>query len=108
MSANSTLDTGGIVVVPPAFRKVTDTMQRPTLPLPSTNGWIASNWAWAIAARTTLDVDEVLMNSHRSSISSGIIAGGGGTYATPSSTCSAPIQFCSVRYTPSVTRWLVP
>ena len=39
---------------------------RPVRPLPSTNGWIVSNCAWAIAACATAGSESSLTNAHRS------------------------------------------
>ena len=43
----------------------------PVRPLPSTNGWIVSNWACAIAAWTSGDSASSLQNTQRSSMSGG-------------------------------------
>ena len=52
---------------------------RPTRPLPSANGWMFSNWACITIAWMNTGMSVRDMNSHRSSIASGIRRAAGGT-----------------------------
>ncbi len=67
---------------------------RPVRPLPSTNGWMVSNCAWAIAACATGGSASPLQNSQRSSIRPDTLAAGGGTkLAAHGLKLLPPIQF---------------
>ena len=67
---------------------------RPTRPLPSTKGWIVSNWACAIAAWATAGSESSLQKAHRSLTRPATASGGGGTYwAEQGLKVVPPIQF---------------
>ena len=71
---------------------------RPVRPLPSMNGWMVSNCAWAIAARTTGLPSVAVRKRARSSTSRSTSPGGGGTKSARSGLHPGPpTQFCSVR-----------
>ncbi len=76
---------------------------RPVRPLPSGNGWIVSNCAWAIAACASTGRSSRPANRTRSSISSGTDSWCGGM---KSAWCGPnevpPIQTCSSRQRPAI------
>jgi len=87
----------------PRRPKTTWIKHRPTLPFPSTNGWIVSNCACAIAAWTTADRSSRFRNSARSPSSALTSSGGGGMKsALRGLVAPPPIQFCFVRTTPAM------
>ena len=61
-----------------------DVDQGPTVrPLPSSKGWIVSNWAWATAACISGGRCSELLNAARSQSRRSTSSGGGGTKAAP-------------------------
>ena len=75
--------------------------QRPTRPLPSPNGWMISNCAWAIAACATGERSSRFMKRQRSRRSGSTCSCGGPTYSASAGEVP-PIQLGSVRIWPAI------